>query len=119
AQQPERMRRIGVLMASGEAGAEKQAQAKQFRDALAGLGWTVGRNIMFDYRWPGSSSDLIRAHAKQLVALAPDLILTRSLAIRPTRLWSRPTRSSPAVTCRSSRWRRAMLFPQSIPCARM
>jgi len=81
AQQPERMRRIGVLMASGEADAESQAQVKQFRDALAGLGWTVGRNIMFDYRWPGSSSDLIRAHAKQLVALAPDLILTRSVQL--------------------------------------
>ena len=81
AQQPERMRRIGVLMASSEADAESQAQVKQFRDALAGLGWTAVRNIMFDYRWPGSSSDLIRAHAKQLVALAPDLILTRSVQL--------------------------------------
>jgi hypothetical protein len=72
AQQGARMRRIGVLMGSSEVDAESQAQVKQFRDALAALGWTAGRNIAFDYRWPGSSSDLIRAHAKELVALAPD-----------------------------------------------
>src|SRR5260221_14105882 len=79
--QGERMRRIGVLMGSSEVDAESQAQVKQFRDALAALGWTGGRNITFDYRWPGSSSDLIRAHAKELVALAPDLILTRSVQL--------------------------------------
>jgi putative tryptophan/tyrosine transport system substrate-binding protein len=81
AQQRERMRRVGVIIGTPEADPPSQARLKEFRVTLAGLGWTEGRNIAFDYRWPGSSSDLIRAYAKELVALAPDLILTESVQL--------------------------------------
>jgi putative ABC transport system substrate-binding protein len=81
AQQRERMRRIGVLIGTSESDSEAQMQVKLFRDTLASLGWTEGRNVTFDYRWPGASSDLVRTHAKELVALAPDLILTRSVQL--------------------------------------
>jgi putative tryptophan/tyrosine transport system substrate-binding protein len=80
-QQSERVRRIGVLMPSNEGDVERQAQLKAFRDALADLGWTVGRNVAFDDRWAGASSDLVRVYAKELVALAPDLILTQSVQL--------------------------------------
>jgi len=80
-QQGERMRRIGVLMPSSEGDVERQAQLKVFRDALAGFGWTAGRNVAFDDRWAGASSDLVRVYAKELVALAPDLILTQSVQL--------------------------------------
>jgi putative ABC transport system substrate-binding protein len=81
AQQGERMRRIGVLMPSTEGDLERQAQLKTFRDALADLGWTEGRNVVFDDRWAGASSDLVRVYAKEIVALAPDLILTQSVQL--------------------------------------
>ena len=78
AQQPERMRRIGVFMPYPEASATAEPPLKAFRDALAGLGWTAGRNLTFDYRWAGNSNDLVRTYAKEVVALAPDLILPGS-----------------------------------------
>jgi putative ABC transport system substrate-binding protein len=81
AQQAERVRRIGVLMPSGEGDLERQTQLKVFRETLTGRGWTVGRNVAFDERWAGASSDLVRAYAKELVALAPDLILTQSVQL--------------------------------------
>jgi putative ABC transport system substrate-binding protein len=81
AQQVEHVRRIGVLMPTGEGDLERQAQLKVFRETLTGHGWTVGRNVVFDERWAGASSDLVRAYAKELVALAPDLILTQSVQL--------------------------------------
>ena len=81
AQQGERVRRIGVLMPSSEGDVERQTQLKAFRDALADLGWTPGRDVAFDYRWTGASSNLVRVYAKELVALAPDLILTQSVQL--------------------------------------
>jgi putative ABC transport system substrate-binding protein len=79
AQQGERKRRIGVLMPTSEADAERQAQLKVFLSSLAVLGWTEGRNVTFEYRWTGPSGDLARASAKELVVQAPDLILTQSV----------------------------------------
>jgi putative ABC transport system substrate-binding protein len=58
-----------------------QVQLTAFRDALAGLGWSAGRNLTLDYRWTGSSNDLVRAYAKELVALAPDLLLAASIQL--------------------------------------
>jgi putative tryptophan/tyrosine transport system substrate-binding protein len=81
AQQTERMRRIGVLMPYPEGSAATQPQLMAFRDALSGLGWTAGQNLSFDYRWTGGSNDLVRTYAKELVALAPDLILTASVQL--------------------------------------
>ena len=76
AQQPERMRRICVLTGGDEADPEYQARFAVLRQALQQLGWTEGYNIRFDFRWGSSGdNDLARRYARELVALAPDVIL--------------------------------------------
>ena len=75
AQQPERMRRIGILLAATADDAEFQAWVGAFLQALALLGWTIGRNVRIDTRWAGANADDIRRHAAELAALAPDVIL--------------------------------------------
>jgi len=75
AQQPERMRRIGVLMNLPADDSEAQARNAAFLQGLLGLGWTVGRNLRIDYRWGAGNPDLYRRYAAELVALAPDVIL--------------------------------------------
>ena len=75
AQQPERMRRIGVLMNRSESNPEGQARLAAFRQALEQLGWNEGRNIRIDIRWGDDKTDLERKYAAELVALAPDVIL--------------------------------------------
>ena len=76
AQQGERMRRIGVLSNLGSDDQEGQTRNAAFLQALQELGWTVGRNIRIDYRWGAGNAELYRKHAADLVALAPDIILT-------------------------------------------
>jgi putative ABC transport system substrate-binding protein len=75
AQQPERMRRIGMLIANAESDPEGQIRAATFRQDLQKLGWTEGRNIRIDYRWGAAEPDLARAYAAELVALAPDVVV--------------------------------------------
>ena len=75
AQRPERMRRIGVLMAAAADDPEYQARIGAFRQELALLGWTDGQNVRIDTRWATTSADDIRRHAAELAALAPDVIL--------------------------------------------
>jgi ABC-type uncharacterized transport system substrate-binding protein len=75
AQQPERVRRIGILLATTADDAEFQAWVGAFLQALALLGWTIGRNVRIDTRWAGAKADDIRKHAAELAALAPDVIL--------------------------------------------
>ena len=77
AQQAERTRIIGMLMSSAETDADAQARAKAFQDALAGLGWSQGQTIQFVYRWTRGDTKLVRAYAKELVAMSPDAILTQ------------------------------------------
>src|SRR5215831_5870650 len=77
AQQPERMRRIGVLMAATADDPEYQPRMKAFQQGLALLGWTDGRNVRVDTRWAATNAD-IRKHAVELAALAPDAILAGS-----------------------------------------
>lgn len=81
AQQPERMHRIGVLMALSESDAEGQARIKAFLEGLQALGWIEGRNLQVDYRWGAGSTDLIQTYAAQLVRLAPELIVGNSTAV--------------------------------------
>src|SRR5215468_9561613 len=76
AQQGERMRRIGVLMNLASDDAEGQARLAAFHQGLQQLGWTVGRNVQIDYRWGAGNADRIRKFAAELVALAPDVILS-------------------------------------------
>jgi putative ABC transport system substrate-binding protein len=78
AQQPDRMRRIGVLMGFPESDSQAQSFIAAFRDGLQKLGWTDGRNIRIDTRWPGFDAESRQRFAKELVALQPDLILSHT-----------------------------------------
>jgi putative tryptophan/tyrosine transport system substrate-binding protein len=75
AQQGERMRRIGVLMNLSEDDPEAQRLVATFREGLAQLGWTEGRNLRIDNRWSAGDIERIRRYAAELVALGPDVIL--------------------------------------------
>src|SRR5262245_49724172 len=76
-QQEERTRRIGWL-AGGLAANDPESQARKaaFLQRLRELGWTEGQNVRIDYRWGAGSVDVIRKHAAELIALAPDVTLT-------------------------------------------
>jgi putative tryptophan/tyrosine transport system substrate-binding protein len=95
AQQPVRMRRIGVLMGVGENDPEGKAWLSGFTQALAELGWTDGRNLRMDVRWAADSVDLMRMFAKELVDLQPDVILADSTPV--TAALQRETRTIPIV----------------------
>jgi putative ABC transport system substrate-binding protein len=75
AQQAERVRRIGVLMASTLDDPESQARIAAFQQSLQQLGWIDGRNVSIDTRWATTNPDDIRRHAAELAALTPDVIL--------------------------------------------
>ena len=75
AQQPDRMRLIGVLMAYAESDSTAQSWLAAFRAALAKLGWTEGSNLRIELRWSAADADTMRKLAKELVDLRPDAIL--------------------------------------------
>jgi putative tryptophan/tyrosine transport system substrate-binding protein len=75
AQQPERMRRIGILMPYAPTDMEVQARVRAFREELRKKGWATRVNVQFDERWTTDNMDLIRAAAANLAELAPDAIL--------------------------------------------
>jgi putative tryptophan/tyrosine transport system substrate-binding protein len=95
AQQGERVRRIGVLMTLAADDPEGQARLRAFVQGLQELGWTDGRNVRFDYRWPAGDAERIRRYAAELVALAPDVILAGGGAVVPSLLQA--TRTVPIV----------------------
>ena len=78
AQQPERMRRIGALIAFAENDPEQRARNTAFLNRLEELGWKDGRNLRIDYRFSEGDPERMRAHARELVALSPDLILVQT-----------------------------------------
>jgi putative ABC transport system substrate-binding protein len=79
AQQSEQMRRIGVLQGGADTDDPRaQPNITAFLQALQQLGWTEGRNVKIDYRWPAGDADKVRKYAAELVALAPDIILAIS-----------------------------------------
>jgi putative tryptophan/tyrosine transport system substrate-binding protein len=79
AQQPEQMRRIGVLQGGLDTNDPRsQPNITAFLQVLQQLGWTDGRNVKIDYRWPAADADKTRKYAAELVALAPDVILAIS-----------------------------------------
>jgi transposase len=77
AQQPERMRRIGVLMSTVADDPETSVNLAAFLQGLEGSGWMLGRNVRIDYRWGGVDAERVRSYATELVALTPDIILAR------------------------------------------
>jgi ABC-type uncharacterized transport system substrate-binding protein len=95
AQQPERMRRIGVLMNVAPEDPESQARVAAFAQTLQELGWTIGRNLRIEYRWVAGEADRNRTSAEELVALAPDVLLASGgRAVLPLQ---QATRSVPIV----------------------
>jgi putative tryptophan/tyrosine transport system substrate-binding protein len=82
AQQPERIRRVGVLLNAAADDAEYQARFGAFLQGLQQAGWTIGRNVRIDTRWAGANAADIHRHAMELATLSPDVILaTGSLAV--------------------------------------
>jgi ABC-type uncharacterized transport system substrate-binding protein len=94
AQQPDRVRRVGVLMGIAD-DPEGQARVMVFRQALQGLGWREGRNVQFIHRWSAGDVMQARQFAKELLDLRSDVILVNStpiaVAVRDT------TRTTPTV----------------------
>src|SRR4051812_5125133 len=78
AQQREQLRRVGILLPAAADDAEYQARLGAFLQALALLGWTIGRNVRIDTRWATTDVAEIRRHAAEFAALAPDVILASS-----------------------------------------
>jgi putative ABC transport system substrate-binding protein len=76
AQQGERMRRIGVLNTLAADDAMAQARNGAFLQGLQQAGWTIGRNVQVEIRWAGGDANRLRTYAAELVALAPNVILT-------------------------------------------
>jgi putative tryptophan/tyrosine transport system substrate-binding protein len=95
AQQPERVRRIGVLYSLAQNDPESVSRRAALERGLNELGWIDGGNVRIDYRWAENDPELIRKFAAELIALAPDVILTSgSLAVAPV---VRATRNIPIV----------------------
>ncbi len=95
AQQPERVRRIGVLIPLSENDTVAQAEVTAFLEGLQQLGWTSGRNARIEIRWAAGDVDRIRSYAKELVALQPDVILARTTPVTAALL--QETRTIPIV----------------------
>ena len=96
AQQPEGMRRIGVLMAHAESDPEFKAYVAAFRAGLEKLGWTEGRNIRIDFRWGAlDDAEARERSAKEIIALQPDLIITQNTP--PTETVLQQTRAVPVI----------------------
>jgi len=95
AQQPDRMRRIGVLMGWDERDQEAQSNLAAFVQELGQLGWTDGRNMRIDYRWSNGDVNRMQIFAKELVGSAPDAILAHTTPV--TAALQRETRTVPIV----------------------
>jgi ABC-type uncharacterized transport system substrate-binding protein len=95
AQQPERVRHIGLLNILGSDDPEAQERTKVFEQTLQQLGWTIGRDLKIESRQIGADTDRLRGYAAELVALAPDVIVSvGSLATGPLQ---QATRTIPIV----------------------
>jgi putative ABC transport system substrate-binding protein len=92
AQQPERMRRIGVLMALAEDDPDSRPRVEAFQQGLEKLGWTLGRDLRIDYHWAGGDLEGTRAAVAELMRLPPDVILAEGT--RNTRAYARASLKS-------------------------
>jgi putative tryptophan/tyrosine transport system substrate-binding protein len=91
----ERVRRIAVLQGGGDRDDPRsQPNTAAFLQALQQLGWTDGRNVRIDYRWPAGDADKARKYAAELVALAPNVIVAVSTAsLAPLLQATRPAKT--------------------------
>jgi ABC-type uncharacterized transport system substrate-binding protein len=95
AQQPDRVRRVGVLMNLAVGDPEGEARIAAFVQALQRLGWSDGRNLRIDHRWAGGDAGRFKGYAEELLALAPDVIL--AAASPSVQALQRATRTVPIV----------------------
>jgi putative tryptophan/tyrosine transport system substrate-binding protein len=95
AQQPDRRRRVGVLMGFDENDAEAKSWLSGFVQMLAELGWTDGRNVLMDVRWARGNLERMRTLAKELVELRSDVILSPTTPV--TAALQRETRTIPII----------------------
>jgi putative ABC transport system substrate-binding protein len=95
AEKNDRVRRVGVIMGFAQNDEVWQAYLATFRQGLQELGWTGGRNIRFDYRFTGESTERMRIVAEEMVALAPDVIFVSTNSVVSATL--KATRSIPVV----------------------
>jgi putative tryptophan/tyrosine transport system substrate-binding protein len=95
AQQPKRMRRVGMLVAYAESDPEAQARVAAFRQGLRELGWTEGHTLRMELRWETGDPDRARTFATELISLAPDVIVAHGTPAL-TALY-RATRTIPVV----------------------
>ena len=75
AQQPEQMRRVGVLMNAVAGDPNGEVRIEAFKQTLQQLGWSEGRNVRIDIRWGGNDVERDRRYAAELIALAPNVIV--------------------------------------------
>jgi putative tryptophan/tyrosine transport system substrate-binding protein len=96
AQQPDRVRRVGVLQAINESDPEGQLRKVPFIRGLKEFGWTEGANVMIDYRWGGDDADRVRLYATELTTnMRPDVIWTSGAL--PLLALKRATRTIPII----------------------
>jgi putative ABC transport system substrate-binding protein len=95
AQQPDAVRRIGILMAYAQTDGEAKARVDAFVAELEKLGWSDGRNVRLEYRWSGGDTARIAAHAAELVKSQPALILAATTPV--VRALLKETRTIPIV----------------------
>src|ERR1700719_3357990 len=95
AEQPDQVRRVGVLNALAEADPQAQAWEGAFRSRLTELGWIDGRNVHVDYRWGAASVDRLQSLAEELVRLKPDVLI--AITTPATAALHTQTRSIPIV----------------------
>ncbi len=95
AQQPERMRRVGVLMNFRSEASEGQKRVAAFKKALQDLGWNEGDNVRIEVRWAGDDVEHFRRYSEELIGINPDVILAS--ASQGLAAMQRATRSVPIV----------------------
>jgi putative ABC transport system substrate-binding protein len=95
AQQAQRLRRVGVLMGLSEGDPQGGAFISSFTERLSDLGWTESRNLRMDVRWAVADANRMRAIAKELVDLQPEVIVAHSTSV--TAALQRETRTIPIV----------------------
>lgn len=95
AQHSDRVRRVGILMGGYEGDSQAEAGLATFKDSLKALGWTDGQNIKLDIRWARADVERMKAAAKELVGLQPDLIVTHTT--QPTAALQHETKTIPIV----------------------
>jgi putative ABC transport system substrate-binding protein len=81
AQQVERVRRIGVLMSTAPGDPDAQLRIAAFQEGMRALGWVVGRNLQITFRWAPGDAGAVRSHARELLRMAPDLILANATPV--------------------------------------